>query len=124
MKRFYGEPIQPEFAAQPALLKKPGSPIRFRWRGETIVVVEILAEWHEYSRRGRAALNMTPAHAQAALERGSRGAGRDYFTLRSDGGRVFTVYYDRAPKSVSDSLGEWFLLEEEVNSETNSKKDP
>ncbi len=123
MKRFYGEPIQPEFIGQPPLLKKPGLPARFRWRGETFAVAEVLAEWHEYSRHGRAALNMTPAHAQAALERGSRGAGRDYFTLRTDGGRVFTVYYDRAPKSVSDSLGKWVILEEELNSETNGKKD-
>jgi hypothetical protein len=123
MKRFYGEPIQPEFALPPALLKKPGSPVRFQWRGETYLVTEVLSEWHEYSRHGRAALNMTPAHAQAALERGSRGAGRDYFSLRTDGGRVFTLYYDRAPKSVSDALGEWILLEEEVNPEETAKKE-
>jgi hypothetical protein len=120
MKRFIGEPIQPEFGEPPPLLKKPGAPVRFRWRGEDFAVAEVLAEWHEYSRHGRAALNLTPAHAQAALERGSRGAGRDYFTLRSKDGRVFTLYYDRAPKSVSDSLGEWILLEEEVNSEADA----
>ena len=114
MKRFIGEPIQPEFDEHPRLLKKPGGPVRFRWREETFAVVEILAEWHEYSRHGRAALNMSPAHAQAAWERGSRGVGKDFFTLRTDGGRVFTLYYDRAPKSVSDSLGEWILLEEEL----------
>lgn len=120
MKRFIGEPIQPEFNEQPSLLKKPGSPARFRWRGETFAVTKVLSEWHEYSRHGRAALNLTPAHAQAALERGSRGAGRDYFTLRTDAGRVFTLYYDRAPKSVSDSLGEWILLEEDLAPEENS----
>jgi len=120
MKLFIGEPIQPEFSEQPPLLKKPGSPNRFRWRGETFEVSQVLSEWHEYSRHGRAALNMTPAHAQAAFERGSRGAGRDYFTLRTDGGRVFTLYYDRAPKSVSDSLGEWILLEEDLAPEGNS----
>ena len=114
MKRFLGESIQPEFEDPPSLLKKPGSPARFRWRGETFVVAEVMSEWHEYSRHSRAALNIAPAHAQAALERGSRGAGRDYFTLRTDGGRVFTVYYDRAPKSASDSLGEWILLEEDL----------
>jgi hypothetical protein len=117
MKQFLGEPIQPEFDGQPQLTKKAGCPSRFRWRGEEYSVAEMLAEWHSYGRRGRAALNMTPAHAQAALERGSRGVGRDYFTVRTNGGRVFTLYYDRAPKSVSDSLGEWILLEEEMNSE-------
>jgi hypothetical protein len=123
MKRFIDELIQPEFASPLALLKKPGAPVRFQWRGETIAVAEVLAEWHEYGRRGRAALNMTPAHAQAALERGSRGVGRDYFKVRTGGGRVFILYYDRAPKSVSDSLGEWFLLEEEVNSEKDVPTD-
>ena len=117
MKKFIGESIQPEFASSPALLKKPGAPVRFAWRGETIAVGEVLAEWHEYGRRGRAALNMTPAHAAAAVERGSRGVGRDYFKIRTAGGRIFTLYYDRAPKSVSDSLGEWFLLEEETDPE-------
>jgi hypothetical protein len=115
MKRFIGETIRPEFDAQPSLLKKPGSPVRFHWRGEWFPVAEVLAEWHDYSRHGRSAMNMTPAHAQAALERGSRGAGRDYFTVRTGGGRVFTLYYDRAPKSVSDSLGEWILLDEELD---------
>jgi hypothetical protein len=119
MKRFIGEEIQPEFDEQPQLTKKAGCPARFRWRQEEFSVAELLSEWHSYGRRGRAALNMTPAHAQAALERGSRGVGRDYFTVRTGGGRVFTLYYDRAPKSVADSLGEWILLEEEMGSEKN-----
>jgi hypothetical protein len=123
MKRFIGEPIQPEFDGQPRLTKKAGCPVRFRWRGEEFSVTELLSEWHSYGRRGRTALNMTPSHAQAALERGSRGVGRDYFTIRTGGGRLFTLYYDRAPKSVSDSLGEWILLEEEINSEKNVKMD-
>jgi hypothetical protein len=117
MKRFLGESIQAEFDQPPQLSKKAGCPARFRWRDEEFSVTEMLAEWHSYGRRGRAALNMTPAHAQAALERGSRGVGRDYFTVRTGTGRVFTLYYDRAPKSVSDSLGEWILLEEEINPE-------
>ncbi len=123
MKRFLGEPIQPEFDPPPQLSKKAGCPVRFRWRDEEFSVTELLAEWHSYGRRGRAALNMTPAHAQTALERGSRGVGRDYFTVRTGTGRVFTLYYDRAPKSVSDSLGEWVLLEEELNSEENADPD-
>jgi len=122
MKRFIGEPIQPEFDGQPQLTKKAGCPVRFRWRGEAFSVSEMLSEWHSYGRRGRAALNMTPAHAQAALERGSRGIGKDYFTVRTSGGRVFTIYYDRAPKSVADSLGEWILLEEELSPQNDSKQ--
>jgi hypothetical protein len=122
MKRFIGEPILPEFNGQPRLSKKTGCPVRFRWRDEAFSVAEMLSEWHSYGRRGRAAINMTPAHAQAALERGSRGVGRDYFKVRTSGGRVFTIYYDRAPKSVEDSLGEWILLEEELAPQDDSSR--
>jgi hypothetical protein len=113
-RRFIGEPIQTEFSGQPALIKKAGCPVAFTWRGERFPVTEILAEWHDYSRRGRMADNMTPAHAQAASRRGSLGVGRDYFTFQTPGGRIFTIYYDRAPKDSTDKLGVWYLLEEQV----------
>ena len=111
-RRFIGEPIQTEFSGQPLLIKKAGCPVAFTWRGERFTVTEMLAEWHDYSRRGRMADNMTPAHAQAASRRGSRGVGRDYYTVRTGCGRSFTLYYDRAPRGSADTLGEWFLLEE------------
>ncbi len=111
-RRFIGEPIQAEFTGQPLLLKKTGCPAAFLWRGARYAVVEMLSEWHEYGRRGRMADNMTPAHAAAALKRGSFGVGRDYYRVRTGAGRVFTLYYDRAVRSSDDKLGEWFLLEE------------
>jgi hypothetical protein len=115
-RRFIGEPIQVEFHGQPLLAKKAGCPVAFHWRGERFAVAEMLAEWHDYRRRGRMALNMTPGHAQSASRRGSRGVGRDYFTVRTDGGRVFTVYYDRAPHDIADHAGEWYLFGEDVAS--------
>jgi hypothetical protein len=114
MRRFIGESIEPKFHGQPFLSKKAGCPSAFRWRGGEFAVRETLAEWHEYGRRGRMELNQTPAHAQAALRRGSLGVGRDYYKIRTEGGRVFTVYYDRAPRNAADRTGEWILLEEEV----------
>jgi hypothetical protein len=116
-RRFIGEPIQVEFHGQPQLSKKAGCPVAFQWRGGRFAVTEMLAEWHDYSRRGRMGLNMTPAHAQAASRRGSRGVGRDYFTVRTDGGRVFTLYYDRAPHDVSNQSGEWYLFGEDLEAE-------
>jgi hypothetical protein len=112
--RFIGEPIQVEFSGQPLLTKKTGCPVAFLWHGERFAVTEMLAEWHDYSRRGRMAMNMTPAHAQAASRRGSRGVGRDYFTVRTGGGRIFTIYYDRAPKDSADKAGAWRLFREET----------
>jgi hypothetical protein len=110
--RFIGEPIQVEFDRPPLLEKKPGCPDRFLWRGKTYRVVEMLNEWHDYSRRGRMARNMRPEHAAAALRRGSWGVGRDYYRVRTESGRVFDLYYDRAPKGTRDRKGGWFLYRE------------
>jgi hypothetical protein len=114
MRRFLGETIQVEFDGQPLLQKRAGCPVRFRWRDETHAVRELLSEWHRYERRGDMAQNMTPAHAAAAQTRGSRGVGRDYYKVRTETDRVFTLYYDRSPKSADDKLGEWVILEEET----------
>jgi hypothetical protein len=121
-RRFIGEPIQTEFSGQPLLTKKSGCPDAFRWRGERFAVAELVAEWHDYARRGRMALNMTPAHAQAASRRGSRGVGRDYFTVKTSGGRVFTIYYDRAPRNAAEQAGEWWLVSEETEPESDKDR--
>jgi hypothetical protein len=113
-RRFIGEPIQIETSGQPLPTKKTGCPVAFHWRGNRFTVTGLLVEWHEYSRRGRMARNMSPAHAQAASRRGSRGVGRDYFTVSTLGGRVFTIYYDRAPHSSAEHSGEWWLLNEDA----------
>ena len=110
--RFIGAGIEVQFDQPPALEKKPGCPERFTWQEQTYRVVERLDEWHDYSRRGRMARNMRPGHAATAAQRGSWGVGRDYFRVRTDAGRIFDLYYDRAPKSVGDRKGAWFLYRE------------
>jgi hypothetical protein len=109
--RFIGEAIQPQFDQPPTLEKKPGYPSKFVWRKETYRVIEILQEWHDYSRRGRMAHNMRPGHADAATARGSWGVGRDYYRVLTDTGRIFDLYYDRAPKK-DNRKGAWFLYQE------------
>ena len=108
---FIGEPVQVEFDHPPALEKKPGCPDRFAWSGQTYRIVEKLSEWHDYGRRGRMARNMQPAHAAAAAQRGSWGVGRDYYRVRTETGRVFELYYDRAPGKEAGK-GQWFLYRE------------
>jgi hypothetical protein len=110
--RFISEPIEVAFDDQPALAKKPVCPDRFTWRGETFHVVHKLKEWHDYRRRGRMAHNMRPAHLEAARARGSWGVGRDYYRVRTAGGRTFDLYYDRAPKDAGDRSGGWYLYRE------------
>lgn len=115
--RFVGESITVSFDAKPVLEKKPGVPDRFEWRGDAFEIESVLREWHDYSRRGRAASNMRPTHAAAAEARGSWGVGRDYYRVRVTCGRVFEIYYDRAPRDVRRRKGEWFLFRELASEE-------
>jgi hypothetical protein len=110
--RFIAEAVEVEFDRPPMLEKKPGCPDRFFWQEQTFEVIEKLSEWHDYRRRGRMAHNMRPANASIAEQRGSWGVGRDYFRVRTNVGRVFELYYDRAPKDVDKRKGAWFLYRE------------
>ncbi len=110
--RFISEPIEAHFDRPPALEKRPGCPDAFTWRKERYPVVEKLAEWHDYRRRGNMAVNMRPQHAARASRRGSWGVGRDYFRVRVADGRIFELYYDRAPEDVDHRKGGWFLFRE------------
>ncbi len=107
--RFIGEPVEVHFNQPPALEKKPGPPDSFTWRGETFIIAEILSEWHDYARHGRMARNMTAEHSRRAGQRGSWGVGQDYYRIQTSNGRIFDLYYDRAPKSVDQRKGAWFL---------------
>ena len=109
---FIGELITVEFDEPPALEKKPGCPNRFLWREQTYAIAEMLSEWFDYARKGRAAKNMQPAHAAVASQRGSWGVGRFYFHIRTADNRFFELYYDRAPKGSDKRKGEWILVSE------------
>jgi len=114
---FIGQLVEVEFDKEPTLRKKPGSPDRFMWDGQTFQVIELVSQWHDFQRRGRMARNMRPENAAKARRRGSWGVGRFYFRVKTEGGRIFDLYYDRAPKNAADRLGTWFLdreLSEEV----------
>jgi hypothetical protein len=95
---FIDQPIEVIFDRPPALEKKPGCPNGFIWEGQTYRIIEQITEWHDYQRRGRMASNMRPVHAEAAAQHGSWGVGRDYFRVRVEGGQIFDLYYDRAPR--------------------------
>jgi hypothetical protein len=94
------------------LEKKPPCPQAFRWRERVYQIDEMLSEWHDYTRRGRAARNMQPQHAAMAARRGSWGVGVFYFRVRVHSGQVFDLYYDRAPQSVDARKGAWFIYRE------------
>jgi hypothetical protein len=56
--RFIEEPVEALFEHTPLLEKVPNCPSGFIWRETTFEVVELISEWHDYTRRGRMARNM------------------------------------------------------------------
>ena len=119
---FISESIEVSFDQSPALEKKPGCPDGFIWRGEVFRVVEMLSEWHDYRRRYRMARNMMPKHAETAERRGSWGVGQDYYRVRTEYGRIFDIYFDRAPQDADHRKGGWFLYQELSNPKSASEK--
>ena len=110
--RFIDEPIEAYFGVPPMLEKSPPCPNAFTWQGNSLTIVKSLAEWVDYRRRGRSERNMQPAHTQQASRAGSWGVGRFYFRVQVDDGRIFEIYYDRAPGNVNHRKGSWFIFGE------------
>jgi hypothetical protein len=119
---FYDHPIEPIFDTPPAREKSPDCPNGFIWEDRTYRVLEMLSSWSDFTRRGKMARNMRPAHAAVASSRGSLNVGRFYFRVRvvlsSDTtagqtkDQIFDIYYDRAMKNVDDRKGQWFVYRE------------
>lgn len=110
--QFIDAEVEVVFDRAPTLSKKPDAPQAFIWGGTRFRIVEVLSSWHDFGRKGRESKNMQPAHLQVAARRGSWGVGRFYFRVRTEQGRVFDLYYDRAPESAANRAGHWFLLRE------------
>ncbi len=109
---FLDQPIEAIFHTAPARQKLPPCPNGFRWEQREYRVLETLSEWTDFTRRGRFARNMQPAHASVAAQRGSLNVGRFFFRVRVHTGQLFDLYYDRAAKSADDRKGQWFVYRE------------
>ena len=126
---FFDEQIEVQFDTPPVYEKTPPCPNGFVWNDETYRIIETLSEWSDFSRRGKYARNMRPAHAAVASTRGSLNVGRFYFRViavlsssslarpgRATAGQserqIFDLYYDRAMKNVDERKGQWFLYRE------------
>jgi hypothetical protein len=109
---FIDESIEVEFDVPLLREKTPNCPDRFNWRDEVYQVLESLAEWSDFTRRGRSARNMRPSHAALAAGHGSLGVGRFFFRVRTQAGRIFEIYYDRAPKDAAHRKGSWCIYRE------------
>ena len=112
--RFIGEQISVQFDREPLFSKKPHCPQTFVWNDEPYEIVHLLAEWRDYSRRGRSARNMRPENLAKTSRKGSWGVGKYYFRVKVSNGRIFDIYYDRAPKGLTQRQGSWYLHREMI----------
>ena len=112
LKHFISEFISVSFDETPPYAKKPPCPSSFIWHERTFRIKTCLAEWKDFSRRGRMAQNMQPLHAEAASKTGSWGVGKFFFDVLTDEDRIFRLYYDRAPQDAQRRMGQWILLAE------------
>jgi len=103
--RFLDQPIEVSFNTPPIHKKSPHCSDAFIWEGRTYRVDELLSSWSDFARRGRAARNMRPSHAEAASSRGSLNVER-FFRVRVDTSQVFDLYYDRAMKNLDERRGQ------------------
>lgn len=106
---FIGAKVEVQFKQEPLHKKKPDCPDSFILGEQVFKITEMLSAWYDFGRSGNMAHNMRPANMAKAKKRGSWGVGRFYFRVRTDTGRVFELYYDRAPKDAGDREGSWFL---------------
>lgn len=118
-KNFIDEPIEVEFKEPPVYEKRPDCPASFLWEGTTFEITEVLSEEQDFNRRGRYNRNMSPTHAQSATKVGSWGVGRYNFCVVVKDGRIFDIYYDRAPQDAGDRKGHWFIKGEREKIEEN-----
>ncbi|NLF50519.1 MAG: hypothetical protein GX577_05235 [Leptolinea sp.] len=66
------------------------------------------------------ARNMSEPHSASAAVKGSWGVGKFFFRVETYCGRVFDIYYDRAPKGSTNRKGIWFVFKEIQNEQKNS----
>ncbi len=118
---FYDEAIEVRFNEPPVREKAPHCPNAFVWHDTTYPITAALSEWTDFTRRGRMANNMRPAHAATAATRGSLNVGRYYFRVQVQNGQIFDIYYDRAMKSVDDRKGQWVLYRELEQHESTAR---
>jgi hypothetical protein len=115
--QFYDEPIEVAFDEDPVYAKRPECPNAFHWRDEEFRIVEVLSEEQNFERHGKSARNMVPGHAATASRVGSWGVGRYFFCVIVENGRIFDIYFDRAPQGAGDRKGHWFIKGERIRAE-------
>jgi len=103
--RVIGEPIEVHCDQPPLLTKTPPRPTEFVWQATAYRVTALLAEGHDYRRRGRQARHLRPEHlARAAATSGSAPSGRP------TPARFLSCISIAHPPDAGRRQGGWFLV--------------
>lgn len=113
---FIGDAIEVIYRVPITTKKTPSCPDAFLWRGIQYDIESVLEEWRDFTRKGKMSRNMVPGHASHASLYGSWGVGKFYFRVKVNTGKIFEIYYDRAPRDAGDRKGGWFLKGERIPS--------
>ncbi len=117
MIQFIDQKVEVRFKTPPLYVKSPPCPDALFWDGMWHEIIREISSWTDFTRKGKMKRNMQPQHAARASSQGSWGVGRYSFQVETKEGRIFEIYFDRAPKDVDDRLGNWYLLGERVKNE-------
>ena len=110
MKHFVCEEITAFFEKDFFLEKNPPCPCLIIWQEDKIRIQDLISSWNDFTRKGKQAKNMRLTHLERASIKGSWGVGRQYFKVKDENERILVIYFDRAPKNVTDKKGRWVLL--------------
>lgn len=83
------------FDARAAASGEPALPLRFSWRGETMDVEEVLDTWKD-----------TGPCSHGSGERYIR---KHWYLVRTGGGKVMKIYFERQARSKRDLKARWWL---------------
>jgi phosphoribosylglycinamide formyltransferase-1 len=97
-EQFIGAALQPVSAAIDAARMsagEPGLPRQFRWRSQTIQIVEVVKRWRETG----------PCHHGS----GERYVRKHWFEVLTDTGETMKIYFERQPRSRSNKCRWWLF---------------
>lgn len=84
-------PVANEFQA----VGEPLLPQRFDWRGEELVIAEVIERWKEYSHPG---VTMPERYLR-----------KHWYRIRTKAGREMKIYFERQARSKAGAKQRWWL---------------
>ncbi|MGA3171320.1 MAG: DUF6504 family protein [Chthoniobacteraceae bacterium] len=82
--RFISEPIVPTLLGAPTVVGEPGTPMRFRWRGQEHEIARVIEKWK--------------TTGPCTHGSGERYVKRHWLKIETTGGAEMEIYFERHPR--------------------------